>query len=218
MLFPRNIQQVLEKFACKTEVNNFRRPKVVASTTLEVSNPAAEVEKYFKLLGDEYKEVLTSFGYFQEFHSVKSPLAFCQSMLYRGSAGYFSKTKNPGADIVLPLVFRDGQYGLLLVKVSCIQDNIIISCGDTKMTPSAVVRNAMEMCTLNGVFGFKGDKLRVLRVFINMNSSHKSGIKCFKDEHGPLLAIHSDGCIPFLYGGTENEFFRNCMKTAKDVC
>ena len=67
-------------------------------------------------------------------------------MLYRGCGRYLPRN-HPGADFMLPLVLQNGRYGLVLVQVKGVRQDLLDPRSDTFVT------KAMEKCSIFGVFG-----------------------------------------------------------------
>lgn len=160
-----------------------------------------EVEKFFAELGADYEGALTTFGYFQEMDDAVRPLEFVQSMLFRGSAFYFSDSRHPGADAVLPLVMPNGSLGMMLIQVKGVRENILTD---------SYVKKHMKLCTIDGIFKYvtksgKHKRQRIvhdvkhcIRIIINLGSSNSAAVKSIPDDMGPVLAIQSGGKLPHL--------------------
>ena len=171
LLYPRLVKELFYKFSL-------------------LPNDRLEIDKFFVALGKEYDGALTTFGYFQEVRELGNPLEFVQSMLFRGSAKYFSNTSQPGADAVLPLVMADGSYGVILVQIYGVQANVVdrgewpidsddltaaINAGLTEDTyPNSFVKKNMRLCTIEGVFGFKDQSTSTTKPAKVVNSAVKS--------------------------------------------
>lgn len=83
---------------------------------------------------------------------------------------------------------------------------------ESSLKPNWFIKKYMRLCTIEGVFAPPSSKKKddakkarlsdevrySMRVIINLHPLVESGIKTFRDEHGPLLAIQSNGDISFL--------------------
>ena len=166
LLYPRLVKSVLEKFVVKPEKKKYNKMKI---------DDKAEIASFLTALDKEcegYKDALTTFGYFHEIRDALNPLEFVQSMLYRGTARYFSDSQHPGAHVVLPLIMPDGNCGIILIQVKGVDDNILADGEWPKehekakieslqkdgfekdRFPTAIVRKYMRLCTIEGVFKF----------------------------------------------------------------
>jgi hypothetical protein len=192
------------------------------------------VDDFFDKLGHRFADCLTYFGYFQECLEVSDPIVACKAMLYRGSARYLP-AGNRGADFMLPMVLKDGRYGLILVQVKGVVIDFIRQQYKAKME--------MQNCTAYGVFkdrkGVPKDdakrqrldvKLDVeaererdqylldfptIRILINISScggDYHNGAIVVTDEVSPFLVIQTDGSdMEALRTKRLKEFFKNCV-------
>ena len=197
MLYPRNLKALLE---------NFARPSRNRKKEERDSGDIGEIANFMEALGGKFNDCMTTFGYFQESLEATRPLEFAKTMLFRGSAKYLPPG-HKGADLVLPLVLKNGEYGLVLIQVKGIDENIL-AVGDPpkessesapkpkeenekklpsfdeidrKQRPTATIRGYMDGCTIPGVFGMTERK--------NMSQDVKDDLKRLREEYRDFPVI-----------------------------
>jgi hypothetical protein len=176
---------------------------------LEQMVSANVVNDFLEALGSRFEGCYTHFGYFQEADEAVSPGVACRAMLYRGCGRYLPRN-HPGADFMLPLVLQNGRYGLVLVQVKGVREDLLEPRSNT------VVIKAMEKCSIFGVFGMNADDLRlgqaekkrrlelqrtyksfpVIRILINLSNvggNGHNGSRVFNDGLSPVLIIQTTG-------------------------
>jgi hypothetical protein len=209
---------------------NYFSPRRFRDVLCQIAAPAV-VDGLFEKLGSKFINCETYYGYFQECFEALDPISFCKSMLYRGSARYLPK-QHPGADFVLPLVLTDGSYGLVLVQVKGLSEDLLDS--------EKRALEEMEKCTVFGVFGMSIDDKRLsketianrevqrdyykdfptVRILINLSTCGRNpnnGAKVVCEEEQSILVIQSDCTDQAVLGDEDVKwFFNNAISKAGD--
>jgi hypothetical protein len=208
-------------------------PRKVEKFLVSLADPKI-IDDFFTKLGDRFADCHTYFGHFQECLEVSDPIVACKAMLYRGSARYLP-AGHTGADFMVPIVLKDGRYGLILVQVKGIVTDLLRNQYEAK--------KAMINCTAYGVFkdrkgvpkddakrprldvelGVEAERERdqylldfpTIRILINISScggEYHNGAIVITDKISPFLVIQTDGSDMEALGEKSlKDFFKNCV-------
>jgi hypothetical protein len=207
-------------------------PRRLSDILCQLADPEVVVELFMKL-GPQFEDCETYYGHFQQCKGAENPILFSKCMLYRGSARYLPK-HHAGADFVLPLVLKDGSYGLVLVQVKGLSKNLL--------NDEEAAIEAMEKCNIFGVFGMGIDDKRLsdktkkermkqrekyknfptVSILINLTScTHRlnNGAKIVSanEDSPPFLLIQSDCSDLSVLKDEVKWFFTSTLSKAGDA-
>jgi hypothetical protein len=238
---PRNVKQLLERFAPVEKNHGSSSGKESTGDMLaeshrnlmvqsvekeeESSQKVVQSEKekfesvigeFFEALGSDFEDCQTAFGYFHDSEEATNPLEMNHAMLFRGAARYL-KREHKGADLLLPLVLKDGRHGLILVQIKGIDEDVLDE------SKRGNILKYFRHCNIPGVFNYNIDDKRLkdetkkrriaeytkysdfptIKILINLRniSSGNYGGRVFylePEKSSPVLLIQSDGALEFL--------------------